>query len=100
MNLAKSKDSFGHVFGIGLALLLSTGVGCDRPGPKAADAASATNHPNAGPVVMPLTNMVAVKAGSFMRQQQKVTITHDFWIGKYEVTQAEFSSVSGKNPSH
>jgi formylglycine-generating enzyme required for sulfatase activity len=44
--------------------------------------------------------MVAIKAGTFMRIKFPVTITRDFWIGRYEVTQAEFMSVLGRNPSH
>lgn len=48
----------------------------------------------------PLANMVRIPAGSFVRMNQKVTLTRDFWIGKYEVTQAEYSEVAGKNPSH
>jgi len=58
--------------------------------------------PAAGAVVqlIPLTNMVAIKAGTFMRIKFPVTITRDFWIGKYEVTQAEYAAVMGRNPSH
>ena len=29
-----------------------------------------------------------------------VTISRDFWLGKYEVTQKEYSAVMGTNPSH
>jgi formylglycine-generating enzyme required for sulfatase activity len=50
--------------------------------------------------LIPLTNMVAIKAGTFMRIKYPVTITRDFWIGKYEVTQGEFTAVLGRNPSH
>ena len=32
--------------------------------------------------------------------QTTVTIRHGFWMGKYEVTQAEYLAVMGKNPSH
>jgi formylglycine-generating enzyme required for sulfatase activity len=50
--------------------------------------------------ITPLTNMVLIKAGSFVRIKHAVTLTHDYWLGKYEVTQGEFSAVMGKNPSH
>jgi formylglycine-generating enzyme required for sulfatase activity len=43
--------------------------------------------------------MVAIKAGSFLRQKHLVTVSHDFWLGKYEVTQAEYAGLIGKNPS-
>lgn len=32
--------------------------------------------------------------------QSLVTISHGFWMGKYEVTQAEYLAVMGNNPSH
>ena len=44
--------------------------------------------------------MVAIRAGTFQRLKFPVTITHDFWMGKYEVTQAEFAAVMGTNTSH
>jgi len=50
--------------------------------------------------LIPLTNMVAIKAGTFMRIKFPVTITRDFWMGKYEVTQGEFQGLLGRNPSH
>ena len=47
----------------------------------------------------PLTNMVLIKAGNIVRGKHSITLTRDFWIGKYEVTQAEFSTLLGRNPS-
>ncbi len=44
--------------------------------------------------------MVLIKAGSYQRLNQRVTLYPDFWIGKYEVTQGEYSALTGKNPSH
>lgn len=71
-----------------------------------------------GPVVPPASmNMVAIAPGTFQmgspeplgvapysNQAQSqpvhaVTITQPFWMGKYEVTQAEYQAVMGNNPS-
>lgn len=43
--------------------------------------------------------MIYVKAGSFYRGISKVTLTKDFYISKFEVTQKLYSKVMGKNPS-
>jgi formylglycine-generating enzyme required for sulfatase activity len=43
--------------------------------------------------------MVLIKAGTFMRGKYPVTISRDFWLGKYEVTQGEYESLMGSNPS-
>ncbi len=32
--------------------------------------------------------------------QHSVTLAHHFWLGKYEVTQAEYEALTGKSPSH
>ena len=50
--------------------------------------------------LIPLTNMVRIPAGAFVRIRQPVTITRDYWLGKYEVTQAEYAALTGQNPSH
>jgi formylglycine-generating enzyme required for sulfatase activity len=61
-----------------------------------------------------LTNMVFVPPNTFQmgsrsteqdRQsnegpQMSVTLTHGYWIAKYEVTQAEYLDVTGTNPSY
>lgn len=52
------------------------------------------------PPPVPTTNMVAIRAGTFQRVRFPVTLTHDFWIGRYEVTQGEFQALMGRNPSH
>ncbi len=45
-------------------------------------------------------NMVKVEAGRFLRDDGKgVTLTKDYWIGKYEVTQKQYEAVMGNNPS-
>lgn len=43
---------------------------------------------------------VKVEAGSFKREEQQVTLTKPFYIGKYEVTQAQWQYVMGNNPSY
>ena len=52
---------------------------------------------------------VWIKPGTFMMgspdnsdegPQTQVTISHGFWMGKYEVTQAEYQAVVGSNPSY
>ena len=51
---------------------------------------------------------VRVPPGSFtmgglkanFRMPHPVTITHGYWMGKYEVTQAQWEAVMGSNPSH
>ena len=56
--------------------------------------------------------MVKIKAGTFTmgspagelgrdseETQHKVTLTQDYWMGKFEVTQAQWQAVMGNNPS-
>jgi len=49
------------------------------------------------------TNMVFVRGGSFVNTRSNYyntdTTVSDFWISKYEVTQAEWQAVMGNNPS-
>src|SRR3990172_7791340 len=61
------------------------------------------------PIVSIVIEMVLVPAGSFMmgsndgdsdeKPAHRVTITKPFYLGKYEVTQAEWEAVMGSNPS-
>ncbi len=63
------------------------------------------------PVLVPnsLLNMLLIQAGTFQMGSvsvagtaapaHTVTITRPFWVGKYEVTQAEYQMVMGSNPS-
>lgn len=61
--------------------------------------------------IVPLV-LVKIKAGTFMmgspeeesgrdkdETQHKVTLTKDYWLGKFEVTQAQYEAVMGFNPS-
>ncbi len=52
--------------------------------------------------------MMPIKAGSFMmgspvnrfdEKQHRVTLTKDFYMGKYEVTQEQWKAIMGNNPS-
>ena len=54
----------------------------------------------------PQWNMVAIAPGTFQMGQvgvaepvHQVTLSAPFWMGKYEVTQAQYQSVMGSNPS-
>jgi formylglycine-generating enzyme required for sulfatase activity len=61
----------------------------------------------------PEIDMVPISAGTFTMgspegeedrerwegPQTEVTISHDFWIGKYEVTQWQYLALTGENPS-
>lgn len=49
--------------------------------------------------LVPLTNMIRVSPGTFLRLGKPVTLTEEYWLGKFEVTQGEFAGVMGKNPS-
>ena len=69
--------------------------GCDQSPPTSGNAAPPPKRE-----LIPSTNMVFIKAGTFMRVKYPITLTHDYWMGKYEVTQGEFASVLGRNPSH
>ena len=40
------------------------------------------------------------RMGNQRKGGQQVTISKGFWLGKYEVTQAQWKSVMGNNPSH
>jgi formylglycine-generating enzyme required for sulfatase activity len=83
-----------------LVLIMLCVLGCSREpsGPASAQTNSSSGPPKTD--LIPLTNMVLIKAGTFRRLKHSVTISRDFWLGKYEVTQAEYAGLMGKNPSH
>jgi formylglycine-generating enzyme required for sulfatase activity len=71
-------------------------VGCD----KRTDGQSEPSSSARQFALVPLSNMVPIRAGTFMRIKYPVTLTRDYWLNKYEVTQGEYVSLMGKNPSH
>ena len=46
-----------------------------------------------------INSFVKVEPGTFKREEQQVTLTKPFYIGKYEVTQAQWRAVMGNNPA-
>ena len=88
------------VTGLALAAVLLALTACRER--RSTSPGRAESTASAVPTVSltPLTNMVRIPPGSFVRIRQSVTITRDFWLGKYEVTQAEYAALMGRNPSH
>ena len=87
-----------RVCGILIALLVVVfQLGCDR---NASNKSSERASVSSRAALVPLTNMVLIKAGTFTGQKYPVTLTRDFWLGKYEVTQGEYEKVMGTNCSH
>lgn len=86
-----------------LALVLLIGLcplGCDRPAAGPSNELIGSSSTRSKRELIPLTNMVLIKAGTFLRIKYPVTLSRDFWLGRYEVTQGEYAEVTGKNPSH
>jgi len=97
-----AREAVGSIM-LSLALTLAIAAGLSGCGPSPSSAPSSTPGGTASPTPsapVPITNMVRIPAGTFQRIRFPVTLTRDFWIGKYEVTQAEFEGVMGTNPSH
>src|SRR6266478_3429841 len=78
-----------------LALLFP--LGCDK---GTSNSQSEPSRSSAPVGLVPLSNMVPIKAGTFLRIKYPVTLTHDYWLGKFEVTQWEYIALMGKNPSY
>jgi len=73
-------------------------VGCDAPRPPE-PTAPVVSKPF---VFNPSIRMVAVDPGRYVRVtdgQQAITLTKRFWIGTHEVSQKEYQSLMGSNPS-
>ena len=107
---------------LGGAVPLAKGKSAASPPPSTpflvSHAAAATSS-SAGAVTLNLPGnvplvMVRIPAGSFMMgsparersrtasegPEHKVTLSHDFYLGRYEVTQAQWKAVTGVNPAH
>jgi formylglycine-generating enzyme required for sulfatase activity len=54
---------------------------------------------NPGTFVMGSLTNDPDRLSNFEGPQTQVTLTHGFWIGQYEVTQIEYQSILGTNPS-
>ncbi|PYI88972.1 MAG: formylglycine-generating enzyme family protein [Verrucomicrobia bacterium] len=74
--------------------------GSEVPNPKTPSSTASRSSVSQNGGLVPLTNMIFIKAGTFMRIKFPVTLTRDFWLNKYEVTQGEYAAATGKNPSH
>ncbi len=112
----------GTVVLLGVGLLLG-GVGSRSPnGPKAADGSARPSVPSppgtADPLALDLGDgvtleLVQIKAGTFLmgssdsdregkdneKPQHPVTISKDFLMGKFPVTQEQYQRIMGENPS-
>ena len=58
-----------------------------------------TNASNYTTNVPPATNLVWIPSGAFNMQGTYVYLTKGIWMGKFEVTQAEYQNVMSNNPS-
>ncbi|MFM1944947.1 MAG: Serine/threonine-protein kinase pkn1 [Verrucomicrobiota bacterium] len=80
-----------------LGLVLLCGVaGCDR----GMEVGAGLPEEREVVQVVPMTNMVLVSAGAYLRGGHEVVLSRDFWVGRYEVTQGEYEQLAGSNPSH
>ena len=58
-----------------------------------------TNAGNFTTNTPPATNLIWIPSGTFNMSGTIVYLTKSFWMGKYPVTQAEWQSLMGNNPS-
>ena len=81
-------------------VVLLAAAGCGRQSPAVQNQAAAPAPAPPKTELRPSPGMVLIKAGSFVRSRHWVTLSHDFWLAKYEVTQGEYTALLGRNPSH
>lgn len=92
-------NSLSTIAGCALLTLGFLASGCSRENRETPPSGPAQSGPADVMQLVPLTNMILVKAGAFQRGHHTVTLPKDFWLGKYEVTQREYLAVTGVNPS-
>jgi outer membrane protein assembly factor BamB/formylglycine-generating enzyme required for sulfatase activity len=88
----------------GRAKKTSTGAGPSRPNPTPAPAPDVQTSGKAFTIPDLSLDMLWVKPGTFEmgdsdKTRHTVTLTEGYWLGKYEVTQAQWGRVMGNNPS-
>jgi formylglycine-generating enzyme required for sulfatase activity len=89
-----SRDIFLLFFFIGLLAGCDNRQKTEKPTPSVA--------PQKTGAFSPSVSMKPIKPGQYVRvssRRQQIAITRGFWIGVYEVTQQEYESVMGRNPS-
>ncbi|MDA1046174.1 MAG: SUMF1/EgtB/PvdO family nonheme iron enzyme, partial [Verrucomicrobia bacterium] len=88
----------------GRAKKTSTGAGPSRPNPTPAPAPDVETSGKAFTIPDLSLDMLWVKPGTFVmgdsdKTRHTVTLTEGYWLGKHEVTQAQWERVMGNNPS-
>jgi len=101
-NQQSKSSTLGWIIGVVVILILSTMIGVTLYQSHLKRVATSI-----------MENMVSIPSGSFLmgspssekgrdsdEVQHRVTISKGFWMGKYEVTQEQWQSIMGSNPSH
>src|SRR5438046_2902102 len=76
-----------------ILLIVLSHLGCDSRTSGRSNKHAESSSVSSQTALVPLTNMVLIKAGTFWRIKYPVTLTEDFWLSKYEVTQGEYAAV-------
>ena len=74
-------------------------IGCDSSQPQE-ESLPVKSKPF---VFNPSVNLIAIDPGRYVRVtdlQQGISISQRFWIGSHEITQGEYESLMGQNPSY